>query len=620
MKFVKYFSIAALALLSLSACSDILDVENKSTGGEDGDSYLTSNPEAALPVAYNAFRSLATEIDMHDLATDLYASWRSSNDGDLALFQVTADDSDVESYWTNVYSAINYANMVVHYNGSDTKYGAQGRFLRDYGYYLLTQQFGAVPYITKYIQSSERSYPKTDLEEIYDALIEDLTDLYNNSDLDATNHSGYASKQAVAALAAKVVLSKAWDIDTKLTSAEKGLYTVNSTSNFALAAEWAEKAINGVSLTMSFEDKWSPDNEGNDEEIWSIQYDRDNYPSDVTSGGHSLMNNYTGYYGNCVTVGQKPTSGGGNMQSKKAMYLWEKGDTRWEGTFMTTCYNAPVTDGVAGWTTEGYLAYFNCTAAELASKLIAFRFYPPSWTEEEVEADLATLTSQTVKPSVTGAYGVNNPFAVLLDESSVTKYVFNEDGSYTKGNQDFDVYSNLAEANGTGVKKFDDKNSSQVTSKNDYRDIPVFHVSDMYLIAAEAYLLAGQESAALTKLNAVRNRAGLSSLSSFSAYEPLYTVSSSYDETNAKLDCVLDERARELYAERTRYHDLRRTKQFIKYNIHFNRNISDASDMLGTDGEYKWYRPIPQTEFDTNIGMTAADDQNPGYRSSASQE
>jgi hypothetical protein len=160
------------------------------------------------------------------------------------------------------------------------------------------------------------------------------------------------------------------------------------------------------------------------------------------------------------------------------------------------------------------------------------------------------------------------------------------------------------------VKKFDDPESAQVAGSNDYRNLVVFHVSDMYLIAAEAYLMAGETAQALTKLNAVRNRAGLASLSSFNAYNVEYNTPASF--TLRDIDVILDERARELYAEGHRWVDLRRTKQLIRYNVAFNTYINTASQMADVSGNYKWLRPIPENEISSNTGISNAD-QNPGY-------
>jgi hypothetical protein len=109
-------------------------------------------------------------------------------------------------------------------------------------------------------------------------------------------------------------------------------------------------------------------------------------------------------------------------------------------------------------------------------------------------------------------------------------------------------------------------------------------------------------------VNAVRERAKAGTLSSFSAYEPLYSTTRDI----RPLDVVLDERARELYAENQRWMDLRRTRQLVRYNVDFNYIIDNASAMSSANGEVKWYRPIPADEISSNTALTTAD-QNPGY-------
>ena len=104
--------------------------------------------------------------------------------------------------------------------------------------------------------------------------------------------------------------------------------------------------------------------------------------------------------------------------------------------------------------------------------------------------------------------------------------------------------------------------------------------------------------------------AGLAALASFGAYQPEYSTSGSFKMTD--LDLILDERARELYAEGQRWMDLRRTKQLVRYNVEFSEYISAASDMANNKGEIKWYRPIPANEISANSGISQAD-QNPGY-------
>ena len=590
---------AFCAGFALTSCSDFLEAEDKKAGGQTAEGYFSSDATSLLTTAYSGLKSLSTEVALTDQGTDLYLNTRGHNGGEFNEYTLTAENGTVYNLFVNAYKVINYSNGVIKYAGADSKLGQEARFLRGYCYYLLTQQFGAVPYVANYIEGAERSYPRTAIEEIYPSLISDLTDVYNNCKLDEQNHSGRASKQAVAALLAKVSLAAGWDLNTTLTNAEDGTYSVSSTAYFTEAAQWAEKAINGVQLTMTFESKWAPSNEGNAEEIFSVQYDRAGYPGDVSDGGHSLQNNYGGYYGACSTTGLKNV-GSDNQQSKKSMYLFEKGDTRYEATYMTTLYNAKVVNKVANWGTEGYYAFYN--SSKLNELGIANRFFPYYTTPAEAEAEFEANKEQYIK----GDY-YNPPMAAILS-NPVVKYTFDANGKWTKSTisvEDFNLLTN----NGVCVRKFDDPESAQLAGSNDYRDIVLFHVSDMYLIAAEAYLMAGNESAALEKVNAVRARAGVSAVA-FDSYSVAYSLPAGFKLN--KLDVILDERARELYAERQRWMDLRRTKQLVRYNVAFNDYVASSAAMKNNKGEIKWYRPIPTKELNSNTALTTAD-QNPGY-------
>ena len=602
--------IAALfAGFTLTACSDFLDAENKTAGGKTADEYFGNDASALLTSAYESLKAYAYSPDLFSRGTDLYIHTRGKTATVFDSFTFTPEDNTIKSFYSNVYKTINYANGVIFYAGEGSKEGQEARFLRAYGYYLLTQHFGGVPYVTEYINSAETSYPRTPLNECYSNMIADLTELYNSSSLDSQNHEGHASKQAVAALLAKVYLAAGWDIDTSLGDAAKGTYSVGNTSNFSQAAAWAEKAINGVSLTMSFQDKWYPTNEGNAEEIFSIQYERNGYPGDVTEGGHNMQNGFGGYYGNYDASGLKNV-GSEDQQSEKSMYLFEKGDNRYDATFMTVMYNATKdAAGKAAWGTEGYYAYYN--VADLSKFPICKVYFPYYYTEAEVEAWIAEHESQLIADK--DVYANSDVRISLLTLPSVTTWTYAQDSNgdvkLQKGKTPIADY-NVQTSNGTCVKKFDDPNSDYASGNQDYRDIVVFHVSDMYLIAAEAYLMAGQTAQALEKVNAVRARAGLAALTSFGAYQPEYATSGSF--TINDIDLILDERARELYAEGHRWMDLRRTKQLVRYNVEFSEYVSSADAMKGADGAIRWLRPIPANEISANTGITM-EDQNPGY-------
>ena len=594
----------------MTACSDFMEAENKSAGGQTAEQYFNKDASSLLTAAYSSLKNYGFNLDLFSRGTDLYIHTRGKSVSDFDTYTFNTENSNITNFYSNVYRTINLSNGVINYAGADSQLGQEARFLRNYGYYLLTQQFGSVPYITEYINSAERSYPRTPLNEIYSAMIEDLSSLYNNSSLEAQSHIGKASKQAVAALLAKVYLAAGWDLDTTLGDATQGTYNVTGTSNFSQAAAWAEKAINGIGLTMSFEDKWSPFNEGNAEEIFSIQYERNGYGGDIISGGHSMHGAFGGYYGAYDASGIKGSSSE-DCQSQKSMYLFEKGDNRYAATYMMVMYNSSFdASGKPTWGTEGYYAYYNAKD-KLNTLPICRVYFPYYYTEAEVQAWIDAHQDQLIADKE--KYCNSDVRISLLTLPQVTNWVYAQDNTgaakWTKSKVSIADY-NVQVNNGACVKKFDDANADFTNQANDYRDIVVMHVSDQYLIAAEAYLMAGQSAQALEKINAVRGRAGLAPLTSFSAYQPEYSTTGNFAIKD--IDLILDERARELYAEGHRWMDLRRTKQLVRYNVQFSEYVSDAAAMANNKGEIKWYRPIPANEISANTGISL-EDQNPGY-------
>ena len=178
------------------------------------------------------------------------------------------------------------------------------------------------------------------------------------------------------------------------------------------------------------------------------------------------------------------------------------------------------------------------------------------------------------------------------------------------------------------MRKFDvyiaERNTTNPVS---FHNIVLAHLTETYLIAAEAYQMAGDENTSLARLNVVRSRANAATLSSYASYKRYYSdgTANSYNsgsgidkvpfETGLNpIDIILDERARELCGEYYRWMDLRRTKRLINYNVEWNDGVTSADMMMGADGNYRWFRPFPQGEINLNDAITDVD-QNPGYAS-----
>lgn len=593
----KSLYISALALMlagtSLTSCSDFLEADNKTTANKTADEYLIDHPDELLNEAYASLYNFAATVNLNEEGTDLYIPVRGKSASEFDQYTMNASNNDVYSYYKNLYTTINNANAVIYYNTQKQNvetYNAEAKFLRCWAYYLLTQQFGDVPYTLEYYKEYTTDFPREKVEKIYNSCIEELEGVYN-SGITLNSAQGAPSKLAFASLIAKLYLAKAWDLN--VTTEGASVEPISGNEDFANAAKWAAVASGNTdgtdpkALTLSFGEKWSPDNVHNAEFIWGIEYDKS------TGIAHSLQNDYGNYYGECKETGLKNV-GSLHAQSEKSLYLFAKGDERYEGTFMTTIYNY---SDATGWLKSGYYAAYNAPSYDK----ICYRYYPYYYSESEVTSDLNKNKSfyeydeehKKVK---------NTPAAYILDAENSVKFDFNTDGSFTS--TPF-TYENLSKqvAGGVCVKKYDYPQSERVTSNADYRSIPVFHTSDMYLTAAEAYYMSGNTSLAEKYINAVRNRAkaGEVSLTDMTKYTNIYKYSPAAGGFKA-IDIILDERARELYAERTRWVDLRRTKQLQRYNVAYNKCL--------VGGTVKTLRPIPTNELSNNSGITY---QNPGY-------
>ncbi len=583
---------------ALTGCDSFLTPDNKSAGGQTAEKYFTEDASTLRVYAYSLLKPVVARVDVYEEGVDLYMPSNKKTGSQFDQYTITPENSDVKTLYSNLYSCINMANATIHYDQTG-KYKAEMVFLRSYCYYILSQQFGAVPYITEYINGSERNYPRTALADLYTSLITDLEAVVNDTNLPAEDTKGQASQRSVKALLAKVYLAAGWDLGTTITDAAQGTYTITDNSYFTKALAYAKEAINSQALSLSFEDKWSPANEGNEEVIFAVQYDRAGWPGELKTGGHGLQNTFGSYYGDCTSTGEKYVDGL-HACNPKSSYLWTAEDTRFDGTFMTTMYNS----AEGGWGTEGYYAYYNTDAAAQDTLPILLHVFPGTAGSADAAAYMTAHAKQLEKGDC-----VNEPAVLVMSYPNIwvsgsTKdyitYIKNDPGMFAA----------------PVVKKFDDPSSAAiaVNKTNGYRDIVVLHLSDLYLVAAEAALMAGDEATAIGYINDVRARAGVAA-TDFASYESPYKSLSLYASfTNTPIDLVLDERARELYAEGHRWMDLRRTHQLVRYNNIFNADLAGnaLSQMSNAAGDIKWYKPIPQAEINANNALTEAD-QNKGY-------
>jgi starch-binding outer membrane protein, SusD/RagB family len=144
------------------------------------------------------------------------------------------------------------------------------------------------------------------------------------------------------------------------------------------------------------------------------------------------------------------------------------------------------------------------------------------------------------------------------------------------------------------LNKYLDPTRTSTNQEPGQRDLVIMRLSNTYLMLAEALMRGGNAAAAVPYVNAVRTRAA----------KPGQTAAMQITAADLNLDFILDERARELTGETTRWFDLKRTGKLVervkKYNAAGAPNIQEFHNL----------RPIPNNEILLSTGTMK---QNPGY-------
>ena len=337
---------------------------------------------------------------------------------------------------------------------------------------------------------------------------------------------------------------------------------------------FADAAINSQSLNLSFEDLFFPGNELNEEVVFSVQYD----PSSVTAASQETsnltwhgnwQNGYFGpYHGGEGAAYGYPWQSYNLCPDMELFDLFTEDDSRFNATFMINIYGDFEGTKYIG----RYYDYYD-KKADRANLNIAY-YYAPKWAPD------------------TAAWRAADP----AHRSATIIYPYS---------QDWEAAPTSNRDNQTpGIKKFDDPKSEFATNiGTSTRDLFLARLGETYLIAAEAYFKAGSMGNAVDRINEVRRRAA----------NPSADLSITASDLN--IDFILDERARELAGEYHRWFDLKRTGKLMERAHLYNKDIKKWYDLsidpfLGTGGNFKILRPIPQAALDLNKGNYS---QNPGY-------
>ncbi len=553
MKYI-YIIITSFVLIFATSCNDYLEEENLSYISTDKLYKTADGYEGLVNSCYSSLRDIfGGDPWLYCAGTDMYVEGMGTQPEGLSEYKyLVPSDEFVGALYESLYKIIQINNTAIFYNNKTEDVEtlemrkAEVRFLRALAYFKLVQHFGGVSIVTEMIDKPVVEFKRNSAEEVYDFIISELEEILPVLP-ETTTEPGRITQRVANHYLAKVFLTRGYE-------------SFGTKSDFEKAANYAIATINGQGLILPFEEVFTPGNENNEEVIFSVQYGLESMV-DVSNDGNKQNLHFGPRLGGSGNEGGYPYRSDRLICTKYVIDLFTEIDSRWEATFMTEIY-------------ERYYDYYD--KADSRDELNVDLYYPHTW---EV-ADTAAWRAAS-------PYRANTiiiPYGLVWDRTEV---------------------------NGTGnrealsLKKFDDPTSVFSSSGSSTRDVILARLAETYLIAAEAYLKAGNPAKAADMINVVRTRAAKSG----------HEAEMQLTAGDMTIDKILDERALELAGEYHRWEDLKRTGTLVERTKKYNRDIKDLFEIgnpfMGTDGDLKLLRPIPQEALDLNQN----DDfpQNPGY-------
>ncbi|WP_341836739.1 RagB/SusD family nutrient uptake outer membrane protein [Chitinophaga pollutisoli] len=319
-----YIAACMMAAVFGQGCkSDLLDLSPES--------FLTNSnfPQTAADIdqmtigIYSRLQSRkpGDYLVMEVPSDNLFMSANQSIAGSFELDGLTPEPGNplLNNFWISTYNGIFRANSVLgeidrptdYRAGQKDQFAGEAKFLRALFYFDLVRVFGDVPKVTSVLGiEASRNTRKSPAAEIYQLIVDDLTDAAAKLPLQSGIARGRASKAAAIALLAKVqVYRKDW------AAAQAAL------DQFA--------TLQGYDLADNFADLWKLTGEDNPEAIFSLKYIDG-------SNGHGLS---TAFIPNAGAAGIVNRGNEVALPSWSLIKLYDDADTRKAAT-VTLNYTA----------------------------------------------------------------------------------------------------------------------------------------------------------------------------------------------------------------------------------------------------------------------------------------
>ena len=645
---LKYILIIfALITIANIACKDYLLEENKTGTTEDVIYSTRSGIDGLLAVSYSYLRGWYGKqagIYLSEGGVDIWLTGYDNQEKGLVDYSsitpevVTSMNPCFDQYWELLYTAINTCNLGIKnveqistnvLSESDKNiYTGEFKALRAFYYWHLVETWGPVQINREPIGSVLTTAKRETEQDVYTFMIEDI-DAAITLLADKTAKTGHMNFWAAKALKARFLLYKASKF--------------NDNQAYINAAAVAEEVIagSGLSFFANYADCWNGPNESglsNKEVIWWVDYsdvlennilpkrlkfsdgEQMNWGGEILRDGSNLTGGNASFLFWCgvwnfvpglttilvrtrdeaskiiryrgvdynVGTSYQPYSRGYQefVPSGFLLDLFnDETDQRYQASFRDTWYIAPVfqTAFAAGVEPPAGFHEMRDTAIYMSKSVVT----PPGVIARAANRYVLFSRTDVGNPDVHPLYQNAEGSAPTMAASSAGNENFKGDRMYIQ------------------FRKFDDLNSSIIGIVCG-RDAFVIRLSEMYLIAAEGYMMSGSSGPAITKLNELRTARAIPGKSN------VLTTAENSQVSGKDINVILDERARELCGEQQRWFDLKRTGKLLE------RVKSHNSRVANNIKEYHTLRPIPVTQMDAITNRTAGPDpdgfwQNPGY-------
>lgn len=516
--------------------------------------------------------------------------------------------AEIQSLWTLLYTEIARTNTVLSRADGvpmaqatkDVRIG-EAKFLRAMCYFYLVQQWGDVPMPLTETTTANKEATRVPAADVYKQILNDLLDAEAKLPVTASNY-GRATKGAAQFLLARVYLTRGWNFNNSLGG---------SSADFDLALQYADKIIDAYPLAATYSALFpqhsenplkqytGAQNDKNAEIVFAVQYNTDVLTNKTdpafaqdAAGGNNLHSVFGG--GGEGYPGTKGRTSDYNRHqpfhvTNPATYrMFDPDiDSRYDWNFVEVGYALQAVAGFKPLPTVNANLKIDIKAGDT---VVYFRpWNKPATTLAERGIDYGGKKNYSVVnlDEYGGGYGFINGSTVNVsgfpgDYPMMWKF-------WQPGIPYGDAYGTFNEA--------------------------VFRSAEAYLIAAEA-ILKGAKNAKLGTADVYYNKVLDRALTKKGSdpkcaknpenVKSLEAVSYRATPTNLTIDMILDERARELMGEYSRWFDLKRTGKLVERVKKYNPWAAKS----GTISEIHNLRPIPQSEIDLSFPSMK---QNPGY-------